>query len=141
MVVKAAGQGEMKKTRTAVVTLLFGCALAFGQEVGRAEKIGSNTQAKSERSVYALGADDQITIRALNMPDISDKPMRVDTEGYIKLSMIGRVRAEGMTLPQLEADLVERLKVYLENPDVVVTVTEFHSQPVSIVGEVRTPGV
>src|SRR5437899_8346070 len=119
----------MNTTRTIVIVALFGCLLVSGQE------------AKSDRSVYALGTDDQISIRALNMPDISDKPLRIDADGYIKLPMIGRVKAAGLTLPRLESDLVERLKVYLENPDVVVAVTEFHSQPVSIVGEVRTPGV
>jgi polysaccharide export outer membrane protein len=113
----------------AIVAVLSGCLIVCGQD------------STIDRSVYALGTDDQISIRALNMPDISDKPMRIDADGYIKLPMIGRVKVVGLTIPQLEADLVERLKFYLEKPDVVVTVTEFHSQPVSIVGEVRTPGV
>ena len=113
----------------AIVGVLSGCLIVCGQD------------STTDRSVYALGTDDQITIRALNMPDISDKPMRIDADGYIKLPMIGRLKAAGLTLPQLESDLVERLKIYLENPDVVVAVTEFHSQPVSIVGEVATPGV
>ena len=119
----------MNTTRTIVIVALLSCLLVSGQE------------AQSDRSVYALGTDDQITIRALNMPDVSDKPMRIDADGYIKLPMIGRVKVAGLTIPQLEADLIERLKVYLEKPDVVVSVTEFHSQPVSIVGEVKTPGV
>ena len=119
----------MNTTRTMAVVALLSCLLVSGEE------------SQSDRSVYALGTDDQITIRALNMPDISDKPMRIDADGYLKLPMIGRVKAVGLTIPQLETELVERLKVYLENPDVVVSVTEFHSQPVSIVGEVRTPGV
>src|SRR5258708_38948242 len=118
----------MNTTQTIGIAL-FSCLLGFGQEV------------KSDRSVYALGTDDQITIHALNMPDISDKPMRIDTDGHIKLPMVGRLKVVGLTVPQLEAELVERLKVYLEKPDVVVSVTEFHSQPVSIVGEVKTPGV
>src|SRR5258708_33308992 len=55
--------------------------------------------------------------------------------------MMGSVKAGGPRGRVRESDLVYRLKVYLENPDVVVAVTEFHSQPVSIVGEVATPGV
>src|SRR5690348_3846165 len=101
----------MNTTRTIVIVALLSCLLVSGQE------------AQSDRSVYALGTDDQITIRALNMPDVSDKPMRIDADGYIKLPMIGRVKVAGLTIPQLEADLIERLKVYLEKPDVVVSVT------------------
>jgi polysaccharide export outer membrane protein len=36
---------------------------------------------------------------------------------------------------------VKRLKVYLEEPDVAVSVAEYQSQPVSVFGEVMTPGV
>src|SRR5467141_1876829 len=87
----------MTTTRTIAIVALFSCLLVSGQE------------AKSDRSVYALGTDDQITIHALNMPDISDKPMRIDADGCIKLPMIGRLKVVGLTIPQLEAELVERL--------------------------------
>jgi polysaccharide biosynthesis/export protein len=124
----------MNRIPIAVAVVLLASFLAAGQDA-------VELQAKAERSVYALGSDDQITIRVLNMPDISDKPVRIDADGYIKLPVIGSIKVIGLTLPQLEANLIERLKVYLENPDVVVSVAEFHSQPVSIVGEVTTPGV
>jgi polysaccharide export outer membrane protein len=55
--------------------------------------------------------------------------------------MIGRVNAAGMTPEQLEAELTTRLKVYLEAPDVSVSIAEFHSQPVSVIGDVNSPGV
>src|SRR5260370_8015331 len=80
-------------------------------------------------------------MRGVEMGCVREKAMGIEADGYIKLPMIGRLKAAGLTLPQLESDLVERLKIYLENPDVVVAVTEFHSQPVSIVGEVATPAV
>jgi polysaccharide biosynthesis/export protein len=46
-----------------------------------------------------------------------------------------------MTAGQLEAELTKRLKVYLEEPDVAISVAEFHSQPVSIIGAVGSPGL
>ena len=93
------------------------------------------------RSSYRLGADDQIILRVSNAPDLSEKPLRIDAEGYIKLPMIGRVQAAGMTTEQLEGELIKRLKVYLEQPEVAVSVAEFHSQPVSVIGAVGSPGV
>src|SRR5438874_3482475 len=90
---------------------------------------------------YLLGPGDQIVIRAANAPDISEKPIRIDLGGIINMPTIGRVQAGGLTVEALEAELVKRLKVYLEEPDVAVSVTEYQSQPVSIFGEVMTPGV
>lgn len=93
------------------------------------------------RAAYRLGPDDQVVLRVANAPDITDKPVRIDADGYIKLPMVGRVQAAGMTAGQLEGELTKRLKVYLEEPDVAVSVAEFHSQPVSIIGAVNSPGL
>jgi polysaccharide biosynthesis/export protein len=92
-------------------------------------------------SSYVLGSGDQIVIRAANVPDISEKPIRVDLNGNINMPTMGRIAAGGMTVEQLEAEIVKRLKVYLEEPDVAVSVAEYQSQPVSVFGEVATPGV
>lgn len=90
---------------------------------------------------YLLGPDDTVTIHAQNAPDLSEKPFRVDAGGEIKLPMIGRVHAGGLTVDQLETEIATRLKVYLVEPEVQVSISEFRSQPVSIVGAVSTPGV
>jgi len=93
------------------------------------------------KKTYRLGPDDAVTIHALNAPELSDKPFRVDAEGELKLPMVGRIHAGGLTAEQLEAEISTRLKVYLEEPEVTVSVTEFKSQPVSILGAVANPGV
>jgi len=93
------------------------------------------------RKTYLLGPDDAVTIHAMNAPDLSDKPFRVDADGELKLPMVGRIHAGGLTAEQLEAEIAKRLKVYLVDPEVTVSLTEFKSQPVSILGEVTTPGV
>jgi polysaccharide export outer membrane protein len=115
-----------------------GQAQASGQSESRA---GRAAIADTLPPSYVLGPADQIMIHALDIPDISGKTQRLDLNGDLKLPMIGRVHAAGMTLDQLERELTERLKVYLEEPDVAVTVTEFHSQPVSVIGAVGTSGV
>jgi polysaccharide export outer membrane protein len=93
------------------------------------------------RLTYLLGPDDTVTIHAVNAPDLSDKPFRVDAGGEIKMPMIGRVHAGGLTVDQLETEIATRLKVYLVDPEVNVSITEFRSQPVSVIGAVAAPGV
>jgi len=97
--------------------------------------------AVEERSSYILGPGDTITIRALNVEEISEKPVRIGTSGIIKFPMIGRIKAAGMTLEQLEAEIASRLKDSVNEPDVAVAITDYRSQPVSIMGSVNTPGV
>lgn len=97
--------------------------------------------APPSQAAYILGSDDQILIRALEAEDIGDRPVRIEMNGEIRLPLIGRVRAAGLTVAQLEAELVTRLKPYVRKPDVTVTITEFRSQPVSVIGCVKNPGV
>jgi polysaccharide export outer membrane protein len=93
------------------------------------------------RASYVLGPEDEIVIHAVDVPEISGKPQKLDPDGDLKLPMVGRVHAAGMTVDQLEREIVERLKVYLQEPDVSITVAESHSRPVSIVGAVASSGI
>ena len=97
--------------------------------------------AAASASGYVLGPDDQIVIHALEGLDLDDKPVLIGTNGNITLPLIGRVQAAGLTVEQLEAELTSRLKTYVQEPQISVTVTEFRSQPVSVFGAVTTPGV
>ena len=90
---------------------------------------------------YRLGIGDQILIRVSNDPDLNEKQFRIDPTGIVVGPVIGRIHAAGMTPAELEKEINTRLGVYLQEPDAAVSVMEFQSQPVSIFGEVMTPGV
>src|SRR5438067_10643799 len=90
---------------------------------------------------YVLGAGDVINIWALELDEFTQKPIRIDASGFVNLPLAGRVEAAGLTVSQFENDLTGKLKKYKRNPQVTVTVAEFHSQPVSVFGAVNTPGV
>src|SRR5580698_1702712 len=86
-------------------------------------------------SGYVLGPDDEIVIRGIEAPQIPDKadsPVLIGTNGDITLPLIGRVKAGGMTVEQLEGELAARFKQFIKDPQISVTVTEFRSQPVSV---------
>lgn len=67
-------------------------------------------------SGYVLGPDDQILIRALETGDMFEKPVLIGTNGNITLPLIGRVKAAGLTVEQLEAELSAGLKKYVQEP-------------------------
>src|SRR6266702_4071737 len=77
---------------------------------------------------YVLGPDDQISLQAPDIAEISGKPVRIDLDGHISLPLIGRVPAAGLTAEQFETRIKDRFKTYLRKPDISVSVTEFRSQ-------------
>jgi polysaccharide export outer membrane protein len=92
-------------------------------------------------SLYVLKANDEIAVRSLEAKEISDKTYRLDERGQINMPLVGRVTLGGATLPQAERILVESLKSYYRDPSVELSVTSLHSEPISILGSVGTPGV
>lgn len=90
---------------------------------------------------YVLGPDDQVVIHVLDSDEIGASPFRIDMRGSINVPLAGRLQAAGLTVDQLEAALAARLQEYLQTPVVTVSVSEFRSQPVSVLGAVNTPGV
>jgi polysaccharide export outer membrane protein len=92
-------------------------------------------------SGYVLGPDDQISIRVLQAPELIDKPVRIDSNGYIDLPYIGRVKAAGSTPETLKKELKVKFQAIVRDPELSVSIDEFRSQPVSVIGAVNTPGV
>ncbi len=90
---------------------------------------------------YVLGADDQISLIVADLEEISNKPFRIDMHGDVNVPLIGRVHAGGLTADQLEGEIAKRLRQFVKNPNVVVNIAGFSSQPVSVLGAVTTPGV
>jgi polysaccharide export outer membrane protein len=127
--------------------LILSAALLTGQTAlqpapDNAEKEAQAPKlAQQVRNTYTLGAGDQITITAINAEEIPKEPVRISNEGFLSLPLVGRVKAAGLTLPQLEAEIVSRLKSYLKEPEVSLNLVEMRSQPVSVLGAVNKPGV
>ena len=116
--------------------------LMLFQAAPPAEFTNSDGPSKSEAATtYTLGAGDQIVIRAVDIEEIDNKPVLIDTRGNINLPMVGRIHAAGLTTEELESEIKTRLKKYLNEPDVTVALAELRSQPVSVLGSVQTPGV
>lgn len=61
----------------------------------------------------------------------------LDREGYLELPQIGRVKLAGLTIPQSEDMIKEKLKGYFETPVVRVQLLSFHF---TILGEVNNEG-
>ena len=90
---------------------------------------------------YTLGPDDTIQVQVRDVEEIGKQPVRIDSYGEIHLPLAGGVKAAGLTPRQLEREITRRIEHLIRTPEVVVSVVEQRSQPVSVIGAVRTPGV
>lgn len=88
----------------------------------------------------ALGPGDLFDVRVYGEPTLSSS-YEVDSEGNFNFPLIGGIKADGRTAPEIEKEIETRLADgYIKNPSVSVKVTEYRSRRVSVFGQVRSPG-
>jgi len=122
------------------VLVLF-CSLVFAQPAKEVPlKKQAQPEIKADSNDYVIGPEDVLYINVWREEAITRTvPVRFD--GNISLPLIDEVQAAGLTPLQLKEILVEKLKKFVDTPNVSVTVMEANSFKVYISGQVRTPGV
>ena len=110
----------------------FGCFVAVAIVLVLGHHAGAQTN-------YQIGAQDVLTITVFGETELSGK-FTVEQDGTFTFPLIGRVKAGGVSLRDVEQDLKKRLSDgYLRNPQVTVTMETYRSQRILIMGEVRSP--
>ena len=83
-----------------------------------------------------------MTINVSNLPELSGgRIYRVDPQGNFDMPVVGSLHAAGQSLTEVRTAIAEALKQYVYHPDVSLGVSQFRSQPVSIIGAVNESGV
>ncbi|MFN2453654.1 MAG: polysaccharide biosynthesis/export family protein [Pyrinomonadaceae bacterium] len=90
---------------------------------------------------YRIGVGDVLDIRIFNRPQLSREAVRVDGHGEIRMPLIdGEIKAACRTESELESEIARVYLKYQKNPHVDVFVKEYQSQPVAVIGAVKSPG-
>ena len=93
----------------------------------------------SNSARYIIGSTDAIQVSVWKEPGLSGSfPVRPD--GMISLSLVGDIEAAGRTPMDLANDLTERLKKFIQDPNVTVTVVAVNSKHVYLIGEISRIG-
>jgi polysaccharide export outer membrane protein len=88
-----------------------------------------------------LGIDDLVAVSVYDAPELT-RTMRVEHDGSVYLPLLSEgIPAAGLLPRELEARIAAALKSgkILVNPVVKVTVVEYHSRPISVMGAVKRP--
>ena len=88
---------------------------------------------------FLLGAEDELEITVWGNKDLT-RVTAVRPDGLISMPIIGDVQAAGLTADALAQRIADRLKQYIANPAVSVSVKELNSYSVYVLGEVSKPG-
>ena len=91
---------------------------------------------------YVVGPQDRLAITVFDEPTLT-KTVTIDNDGTFDFPHIGRVKAAGMPVRAIEAELKKRLGPpdgILVSPQVSIEVETYRSQVVYVQGEVRAPG-
>jgi len=99
----------------------------------------AKADANPAKKAYVIGPLDVLIIKVWNQANLSG-PFDVGPDGMISLPLIGQVKADGLTTRQLEEVLTQRLKEFLNTPEVNVQVARVNSKRYFVYGEVGRPG-
>ena len=128
----------------AIAIVAVAIAAAGGQNRGHepAEASPSNpATAIPAGPTYVIHPDDVLDVSVWKQQELSFRGLPVRPDGKISLPLINDIRAAGLTAMQLSAAITQKLKKFVVDPQVTVTVAAVNSQRYYMLGEVPRPGV
>ena len=91
---------------------------------------------------YLLGPGDIIEVTVFEVKELEKKELVLNAQGLISLPFIGEVPLMGLTAREAEVKIGARYEsTVMKNPQVSVSVKEYRSQFISILGAVFKPGI
>jgi polysaccharide export outer membrane protein len=112
------------RTRVLVIFLLAVCSLRAAQ---------------AQDAEYTVKPGDVLSIAVWKEPDLQG-PVLVRPDGAFSFPLAGQVDARGKTVMQLQQTVTERLKKFISDPVVTVSVQQVNGNKVYVIGQVNKPG-
>lgn len=124
--------------------LLCGIQIASAQPAATETKQTNESNGASKPGAvdtrYRIGPGDVLDVRVARAPELSRDAVRVDQGGNIRMPMLDEdIPAACQTESELAMNIAKLYRKYKNNPHVDVFVKEYQSQPVAVIGAVRSP--
>jgi polysaccharide export outer membrane protein len=100
-------------------------------QIGTAQKAGGD---------YKIGPEDVLEISVWKEKDLQLKEVLVRPDGWITFPLVGNVKAQGRTAQEIHDEITERLRKYIPEPVVTVSVKKVAGYKIFVIGKVSKPG-
>jgi len=127
-----------KSVFTAGLCLLGSLLAPTAASASTNEAVSANSMPPAE---YRLHSGDVIQVQIYGEDDLASKA-RLNESGTVILPLLSALELGGMTVSQAKDCICDAYKKdYLVNPVVTVSILEYGTSKVSVLGQVRNPGI
>ena len=125
---------------------LFLCAVAHAQDFGKVQgpvpPTPSLPSTFQSGGVTPIGPGDLLEVTVFDTPELSGK-VRVSNTGDVSLPLIGAMHVAGLKTDEMQSLVARKLidAQMVKDPQVAVFMAEYATQGVSVLGEVKKPGI
>jgi len=93
----------------------------------------------AQEEVYRLNPGDLLNISVWKEEEMT-RQVVVLPDGSISFPLAGHLKAAGQTPAQVQAELIKRIKKYIAEPVITVSIDEVAGNIVFVIGQVNNPG-
>ena len=119
------------------VLVLWGCAPGPSQLTEA--QAGAAIAVPPDQDTYKLGPEDTIEISVWKEPDLT-KQIVIPPDGRITYPLIGEIKAAGLTVKQLQTEILKRLEKFVSDANVTVILLKPQFYKIYVTGKVNKPG-
>ena len=96
-------------------------------------------QAFEEMDIYRLRQGDSVLISVWREENLQLE-VRVLPDGSVTFPLVGRIVVAGLSTPEAEKRIAEKLSAFIPDPEVSVVITGIEGNRIYVIGKVTTPG-
>ena len=130
---------------TATLLICAGVLIAPGQKTGTATAQTGPVTAPvlhfRQEGALRIGVGDLVQVTVFDTPELSAK-LRVNADGTVELPVAGSTAVAGLTPQEAAEAIAKHLRdaQIMTDPRVTVTIADYATQEISVLGEVKNPG-
>jgi polysaccharide export outer membrane protein len=114
------------------------CAMTRAQS----SRVAVHSVTAADQAALSIGPGDLLDLSVYHVPELLLK-VRVDSNGYVSLPLIGDMRISGLTVRDAQLRIAHKLVDLdlVRKPQVSLFVEEFATEGITVYGEVTSPGI
>lgn len=123
------------------VPAALAAAVPSGGETAQLEATVPALDPTAPRPHASITPLDRLQVTVFREPELSVEDVLVDESGRVLLPLVGPLTAAGKSTEALATEITGKLRQYIRNPQVSVSVKQAASRRVTVAGSVVQPGV